>query len=72
MGTSGLPDILPNLGGSGCIHQANHDCTWYNSYVTLTLCQWLHYEVANHPLLGLQLQSKLENASKLNFKTLIF
>ena len=37
MGMSGLLDIIiyPQPLGFRCIYQANHECTWYNCYVTL-------------------------------------
>ena len=43
MGTSGLPDIYtrsPRAAGPKAegvyVYQANHECTWYNYYVTLS------------------------------------
>ena len=43
MGTSGLPNIRIYLKpkgcrseGCGCIYEANHECTWYNYYITLS------------------------------------
>ena len=44
MGMSGLPDIYTRSPrAEGVYSQANHECPWYNYYVTLpcTNCAWV-------------------------------